>query len=156
MIDERIIRFFKKHHVLTIANSVNNEPWCANCFYVYLEDENALVFTTDPETRHGKEFLKNKIVAGSVVLETPIIGKIRGIQFQGIVSEPEGELSERARKLYLKRFPIAMLMDTHLWVVELTHIKMTDNRLGFGKKIIWTNDTGRTTNGRNKTVSPES
>ncbi|MCX6259954.1 MAG: hypothetical protein NTY95_03830 [Bacteroidia bacterium] len=138
MIDERIIRFFKKHHVLTIATSVNNEPWCANCFYVYLEDGNALVFTTDSETRHGKEFLKNIIVAGSVVLETPIIGKIRGIQFQGIVSEPEGELSEEARKLYLKRFPIAMLMDTHLWVVELTLVKMTDNRLGFGKKIFWT------------------
>jgi uncharacterized protein YhbP (UPF0306 family) len=137
MIDERIIRFFRKHHVLTIATSVNNEAWCANCFYVYLKDENSLVFTTDLETRHGKEFLKNKVVAGSVVLETPIIGKIRGIQFQGIVSEPDGDLSEKARKAYLKRFPVAMLMETHLWIVELTHIKMTDNRLGFRKKIIW-------------------
>jgi uncharacterized protein YhbP (UPF0306 family) len=137
MIDERIIRFFKKHHVLTVATSVNDEPWCANCFYVYLEKENSLVFTTDPETRHGKEFLKNKIVAGSVVLETRIIGKIRGIQFQGIVSEPEGVLSERVKRSYLKRFPVAMLMDTHLWVVELTNIKMTDNRLGFGKKLVW-------------------
>jgi uncharacterized protein YhbP (UPF0306 family) len=117
---------------------VNDEPWCANCFYVYLENENALVFTTDHETRHGKEFLENKVVAGSVVLETPIIGKIRGIQFQGIVSEPQGELSETVKKAYLKRFPVAMLMETHLWIVELTHIKMTDNRLGFGKKIIWT------------------
>jgi hypothetical protein len=137
MVDERIIRFFRKHHVLTIATSVNNEPWCANCFYVYLVDENALIFTTDPETRHGKEFLTNRIVAGSVVLETPVIGKIRGIQFQGIVSEPEGELSEKARNLYLRRFPVAMLLETHLWIVRLTHIKMTDNRLGFGKKIIW-------------------
>jgi uncharacterized protein YhbP (UPF0306 family) len=138
MIDERIIRFFKKHHVLTIATSINDEPWCANCFYVYLENENSLVFTTDPGTRHGKEFLKNKFVAGSVVLETPVIGKIRGIQFQGIVSEPGGEFSEIAERHYLKRFPVAMLMDTHLWVVELTHIKMTDNRLGFGKKLVWT------------------
>jgi uncharacterized protein YhbP (UPF0306 family) len=137
MIDEKIIRFLRKHHVLTIATSVNNEPWCASCFYVYLEDENALVFTTDLETRHGREFLKNKVVAGSVVLETPVIGKIRGIQFQGIVSELEGELSEKARKAYLKRFPVAMLMETHLWIVELIHIKMTDNRLGFGKKLIW-------------------
>lgn len=137
MVDERIIRFFRKHHVLTIATSVNNEPWCANCFYVYLRDENALVFTTDLETRHGKEFLKNKLVAGSVVLETPIIGKIRGIQFQGIVSEPQGELSKTIRKAYLKRFPVAMLMETRIWIVELTHIKMTDNRFGFGKKIIW-------------------
>lgn len=137
MIDKRVIRFFKKHHVLTVATSVNNEPWCANCFYVYLESDNALIFTTDPETRHGKEFLKNKFIAGSVVLETPIIGKIRGIQFQGIVTEPEGELSVTARKAYLKRFPVAMLMETHLWIVELTQIKMTDNRFGFGKKLIW-------------------
>jgi uncharacterized protein YhbP (UPF0306 family) len=137
MVDERIVRFFRKHHVLTIATSVNNEPWCANCFYVYLRDENALVFTTDLDTRHGKEFLKNKVVAGSVVLETAIIGKIRGIQFQGIVSEPQGVLSGTARKAYLKRFPVAMLMETHLWIVELTNIKMTDNRLGFGKKLVW-------------------
>lgn len=141
MIDERIVRFFRKHHVLTIATSVNDEPWCANCFYVYLEEKNALGFTTGHETRHGKEFLKNKVVAGSVVLETPVIGKIRGIQFQGIVSEPEGELLKTVRKSFLKRFPVAMLMETHLWIVELTHIKMTDNRLGFGKKIIWEKDS---------------
>jgi len=142
MVDEKIIRFFRKHHVLTIATSVNDEPWCANCFYVYLEDENALVFTTDHETRHGKEFLKNKVVAGSVVLETPVIGKIRGIQFQGLVSEPESVLSEKTRKAYLKRFPVAMLMETHLWIVGLTLIKMTDNRLGFGKKLVWKKGEG--------------
>ena len=137
MIDSRIIRFFKKHHVLTISTTVNNEPWCANCFYVYLEEENALVFTTDSDTRHGQEFVKNPIVAGSVVLETMVIGKIRGIQFQGIVSEPEEGMLLKTRSAYLKRFPPAVLMDTHLWVVKLTFIKMTDNRLGFGKKLIW-------------------
>ena len=139
MIDSKVIRFFRKHHVLTIATTVENEPWCANCFYVYLEKENALVFTTDRDTRHGKEFLLNHMVAGSVVLETMIVGKIRGIQFQGNVSEPEGELLSRAKTGYLKRFPVAALMDTHLWIVNLTYIKMTDNRLGFGKKLIWSN-----------------
>ena len=137
MIDSRIIKFFRKHHVLTIATTVDNEPWCANCFYVYLEEENALVFTTDIDTRHGKEFIKNPNVAGSVVLETMVIGKIRGVQFQGIVSEPEGELLSKAKWAYLKKFPPAALMDTHLWIVRLTLIKMTDNRLGFGKKMIW-------------------
>ena len=137
MIDKKIIQFLKKHHVLTIATTVNNEPWCASCFYVYLEEENAFVFTTDTETRHGQEFVKNPLVAGTVVLETVIVGKIRGIQFQGIVSEPEGTMAEPAKRAYLKRFPIATLMDTHLWIVKLTHIKMTDNKLGFGKKLIW-------------------
>jgi hypothetical protein len=137
MVDSRIIRFFRKHHVLTIATTVENEPWCANCFYVYLEEENSLVFTTDADTRHGEEFIKNPVVAGSVVLETMVIGKIRGIQFQGIVSEPEGEIISKAKWAYLKKFPPATLMDTHLWMVRLTLIKMTDNRLGFGKKLIW-------------------
>ena len=140
MIDRRVIRFFRKHHVLTIGTTVENEPWCANCFYVYLEEENALVFTTGNDTRHGQEFVKNPMVAGSVILETMVIGKIRGIQFQGIVSEPEGEMLSKVRRAYLKRFPPAILMDTHLWVVKLTFIKMTDNRLGFGKKIVWTQE----------------
>ena len=137
MIDSRIIKFFRKHHVLTIATSLENEPWCANCFYVYMKEENALVFTTDHNTRHGQEFLKNDIVAGSVVLETMIAGKIRGIQFQGTISEPDGDLLSRAKSAYLKRFPVAALMNITLWVVKLTNIKMTDNRLGFGKKILW-------------------
>ncbi len=140
MIDKKVIEFFRKHHVLTIATTVNNEPWCANCFYVYMEEENALVFTTDHDTRHGREFIINPKVAGSVVLETIAIGKIRGIQFQGLVSEPEGDMLSKAKTAYLKRFPPAILMDTHLWIVKLTHIKMTDNRLGFGKKIIWSGE----------------
>lgn len=137
MVDKSIVRFFRKHHVLTIATCVENEPWCANCFYVYLEEENALVFTTDAATRHGREFLLNSLVAGSVVLETMVVGRIRGIQFQGLVSEPAGALLSLAENAYLKRFPVAALMETKLWVVRLTLIKMTDNRLGFGKKLLW-------------------
>ena len=137
MIDSRIIRFLKRHHVLTVATTINNEPWCASCFYVYLADENLIVFTTDMDTRHGQEFVKNPVVAGAVALETRVIGKIRGVQFQGLVSEPEGDLVERANTAYLKRFPVALLMETHLWVVRPTILKMTDNRLGFGKKLIW-------------------
>jgi hypothetical protein len=137
MIDTRIIKFFRKHHVLTIATSIGDEPWCATCFYVYLEEENALVFTTDLKTRHGQEFLKNRKVAGAVALETRIIGKIQGIQFRGEVKEPEGDLAGKVQKAYIRRFPVAMLMDTHLWVVTLTHIKFTDNRLGFGTKLVW-------------------
>jgi uncharacterized protein len=141
MVDNRIIRFFRKHHVLTIATTSGSEPWCANCFYVYLEEENALVFTSDYETRHGREFLNNNLVAGSVVLETMVLGKIQGIQFQGLISETGDKLLSKSRTAYLRRFPMAALMDTRLWIVKLTYIKMTDNRLGFGKKLIWSENT---------------
>ncbi|MBN2683489.1 MAG: pyridoxamine 5'-phosphate oxidase family protein [Bacteroidales bacterium] len=136
-IDPKITEFINEHHVLTLATSSNEKPYCANCFYVLLESENSLVFTTDRETRHGMEALKNPAVAGSIVLETNIIGKIQGVQFTGKMYEPEGELLKKAKKRYLKRFPVAMLMKTNIWVIELEFIKFTDNRLGFGKKLIW-------------------
>ncbi len=135
--DERITKFLLKHHVLTIATCIDNESWCANCFYAYIEEEDCFVFTTDDDTRHGKEFEKNPDVSGSVVLETSVIGKIQGIQFQGVVSRPEGDRYKKAKSAYLKRFPFAVFMDTSLWVVKLNYVKLTDNRLGFGKKLVW-------------------
>ncbi|MFP4024390.1 MAG: pyridoxamine 5'-phosphate oxidase family protein [Thiohalospira sp.] len=136
-VDQRIIKFINKHHVLTLATSKKNIPYCANCFYVYSEEENMLIFTSDYETKHIKDVLKQNIVAGSIVLETNVIGKIQGVQFQGKISEPKGGLLKKVKSRYLKRFPVAMLMKTTLWTVELTFLKFTDNRLGFGKKLIW-------------------
>ena len=81
--------------------------------------------------------MSNANVAGSVVLETTLVGKIQGIQFTGIMERPGTDLLKKAKKAYLKKFPYAALMKTSLWVLNLNHIKMTDNRLGFGKKLIW-------------------
>lgn len=135
--EKRIVEFIGKHHVITLATCIDNVPWCANCFYTYLKDENALVFTSDMDTRHIMEAERNNQVSGSIVLETNIIGKIRGIQFSGILKRAEGEFGAKAKRAYLKKFPYTALMKTTLWVLELRHIKMTDNRLGFGKKLIW-------------------
>lgn len=102
-----------------------------------MEEDNSLVFTSDFDTKHIRQVSHNVYVAGSIVLETEIIGKLRGIQLQGIVSEARDELYTKARAAYLKRFPVAMLMKTTLWVIDLTFLKFTDNTLGFGKKLIW-------------------
>lgn len=105
-----------------------------------MESENALVFTTDVDTRHGREFGLNSLVAGTIALETRIPGKIRGVQFQGRVSVAGGERLKRARRSYLKRFPYAVAMDIYLWIIDITFLKLTDNRLGFGKKLLWRAD----------------
>ena len=136
-VDKRIIEFINKHHVLTLATSKNNVPYCANCFYVYHKEKNMLVFTTDHETKHAQDALQQGAVAGSIVLETNVVGKIQGLQLQGKMYEPQDELLKEVKSRYLKRFPVAMLMKTHLWVVELQFLKFTDNRLGFGKKLFW-------------------
>lgn len=135
--DPKIITFLNKHHVLTLATVSGDQPWVANCFYAFVEEQMSFVFTSGYETRHIQEAILNKKVAGNVVLETGIIGKIQGIQFSGTMELIEGEALGGASTAYLKRFPFAALMDTTLWLLPIDYLKMTDNRLGFGKKLVW-------------------
>ena len=137
-IDSKIVDFIEDHHVLTLATSKDNIPYCANCFYAYSPNKNALIFSSDMETKHIQDTLQNNSVAGSIVLETKTIGKIQGIQLQGTLRKATNIKEEKEiNKKYLKRFPYAILKETTLWILELSFIKMTDNRLGFGKKLVW-------------------
>lgn len=134
--DERFIKFIKKHHVLTLA-TVNSEgmPYVANCFYAFDAKRNLFVFTSDLATRHGAEMAANSSVALSIVLETRIVGRVQGLQVTGRALRGDDE----ARKCYIKRFPYAAAADLELWMVEPTMMKLTDNTLGFGKKLVWQN-----------------
>lgn len=138
--EQRIVDFIREHHILTLAVVRDNVPYCATCYYAYLREENQFIFTSGHETRHIHDVVdgNNYNVAGAIALETRIIGKIRGIQLTGTLREPEGDELKKARSAYLKRFPVARLMpELHLWILTPDFIKMTDNRLGFGKKLIW-------------------
>ena len=135
--DQRITKFLRRHHVMTLATCRDNKPWCCQCFYAYVDHLQGLVFTSDAATRHITEAMQQPYVSGSIVLETKIIGKLQGIQLEGILIEADGELLKEIKTVYLKRFPVALLMETKLWFLELSSMKMTDNRLGFGKKLHW-------------------
>ena len=134
---KEMVSFLKVHHVFTIATASGNRPWCAQCFYVYVPEWKAIVFTSDADTRHITESVENPYVAASILLETETIGKIQGLQIEGMVEKPEGNDLSKASRFYLKRFPYAVLIKTTMWVLRLTSIKMTDNRFGFGKKQYW-------------------
>ena len=173
--DQKIIRFLRRHHVFTLSTVSELGCWTAHCFYAFMPDNQALVFTTDPGTRHGSDMLQNPMVSGGIMLETKVIGKIRGIQFSGqaihlennvttslagapadatsLPSDPlqhpihnpmraplagEGE----SRMAYLKRFPFALAVKPDLWILYIDYIKMTDNRLGFGRKLEWRREAG--------------
>ena len=133
-LDERITTFIRKHHVLTLATvGGDNLPWVANCFYAYDAKRNKIVFTSDLTTRHGHEMELQPRVALSIVRETRIVGCVEGIQIEGIAERG----TEEARKVYIKRFPYAAVAPLTLWEVTPTMLKLTDNKLGFGKKLIW-------------------
>lgn len=134
MIEERIIKFIKRHHVLNLATvSAEGVPYCAACFYTYDSRRNRLIFTSDDTTRHAQEMLVNRSVACAITLETRIVGKIQGVQICGIAERGNND----DKLLYIKRFPYTALADLNIWAIEPTFIKLTDNTLGFGKKLIW-------------------
>ncbi|MDR0385141.1 MAG: pyridoxamine 5'-phosphate oxidase family protein [Prevotellaceae bacterium] len=135
--DASIINFIKKRHVLTLATCDGSVPYCSSMFYTLLEKEFCLVFTSAENTRHIMEITKNPVVAGAIAPATETVGKIQGLQFCGIMMDVSGQLKARATAAYLKRFPYAVLSGAPVWVIEITFAKFTDNRLGFGKKLIW-------------------
>lgn len=149
--DSRIVRFIGRHRVLTLAtaDSATGELWCCNLFYAYMPSGQAtdcpdfaggaFVFTSPEATRHAAMFSACPKVAGSVVLESKVVGRLQGLQLQGIVrrADTSAELLAAAKKAYLKRFPFAAPMLSDLWVLEVTRLKYTDNTLGFGTKLHW-------------------
>ncbi len=135
--NNRITEFFTEHHVLTMSTSVDSKSWCSNCFYVYLEEEATFLFTSDIDAKHIRMAIENPVVSGAIVLETTMVGKIRGIQFTGSLKQVSKEKHLKYKTKYLLKYPFAVLSSTELWLLKLDTIKMTDNRLGFGKKLHW-------------------
>ncbi|MFI3277952.1 MAG: pyridoxamine 5'-phosphate oxidase family protein [Rikenellaceae bacterium] len=130
----KITDFIERHHVMTLATSSELGVYCSNAFYAFNREAGALIFTTNSETtRHGAEMRANPQVAVSIVLESKIVGKIQGAQIVGRVEQAQGGDKE----IYLKAFPYATFMPLELWRVDIESVKLTDNTLGFGKKLIW-------------------
>ena len=131
---QKIAAFIDEHHVLTLATATKDGvPYCCNAFFAYRADEQAFVFTSDKTTLHGEMMLANPRVAASVVLETRTVGKVQGLQITGTVMPAK----EGDKMAYIKSFPYAAVADLTLWRIEADFMKLTDNRLGFGKKLIW-------------------
>ena len=135
--DKAIVQFINKHYLLALATSKDNLVYCCNVYYVFNKENNSLFFSSDTKTKHAQDFIANPNVAGTIALETKEISKIQGVQLLGKIKELKGKQLKIAKEQYVKVYPYSRLMETHLWEMELTFAKMTHNRLGFGKKLIW-------------------
>ena len=131
---EKIVSFVEQHHVLSLATTLDDEVSVCSAFYAFDEQSLSFVLASSEDTLHIQQAKKNENVAGNILLETKEVGKIQGLQFFGRMQKLE---NERLKKLYFKRFPYALALLPTLWQIEVKRFKLTDNRLGFGKKIIY-------------------
>ena len=144
---ERLLKFLREHQVLTLAvMEADGNPYAAALFYA-VDDELRFHVVTDPATRHGKAMLANPSVAGTIQLDRQEWREIRGVQFRGI-GRPLGS-AERAQawEIYSARFPFLRqpnailtreLVNTAMWRIDTTWIRLIDNQIGFGHKEEWT------------------
>lgn len=129
---QKIQSFLERRHILSLASCNGDSPFCCSVFYVYDSKRNHFVFASSDDTEHIKNITHNDRVAGTVHLDTDSIASIKGVQFQGRVTQYSGN-----KTIYYKRFPLSVAFRPKLWKIEIEWFKMTDNELGFGTKLIW-------------------
>jgi uncharacterized protein len=135
--EERIAKFIVSHRLLTLATTEGHLPFCCNVFYVFHPEKRNFYFMSSSETKHVQDAITQPMVAGTIVSGDVNIANIQGIQFTGRFFQPKGDEFDNGSILYMKKFPLAHFISSSLWTIEPDFIKMTDNTLGFGKKILW-------------------
>ncbi len=119
---------------MSLATHFKDEISSCSLFYAYSKELNSFVVASSEDTIHIKHIKNTPNIAANILLETKTVGKIQGLQIRGKFTEPK---DNSLKKLYFKTFPYALAISPKLWQIEVEYFKLTDNRLGFGKKIIW-------------------
>lgn len=132
---EKIEIFLAEHHVMSLATVGENGPGSCSLFYAYCPETVSFVAASDPKTEHIRNVLHDSRIAASIALETKTVGKIQGLQLKGAMSRTE---DAGMHAVYFRAFPYAKVLNPTLWVIRPESMKLTDNRLGFGKKLMWT------------------
>lgn len=131
---EKIENFIAEHHVMSLATSYEDELSVCSLFFVYDVVSRSFIVASSDETTHIKHIKQNSKIAGNILLETKKVGEIKGLQFKG---EFTTVTENRLKLSYFKKFPYALALNPTLWQIEVDCFKLTDNSLGFGKKLIW-------------------
>lgn len=134
---QHLMRYLKKQHVLSVCTGSGEDLWCANCYYVFNEARMAFWLMTEADTRHGQLMQTQARVAGTISGQPKTVLLIKGVQYSGRIHRLSGAREAEALLAYQKRFPVAKKVIAPLWEITLDELKMTDNALGFGHKIVW-------------------
>ncbi len=135
---ENMRAFIERHHLLTLATVHDNQPYGCSAFYAFDAEQVCFIVASEMQTRHIGNVLRNPNVAAVIALETRDVGKIQGIQVQGVMTQTT---QKRDKQRYFKHFAYAKIMQPTLWRIRIDTMKLTDNRLGFGTKLMWRRDS---------------
>jgi uncharacterized protein YhbP (UPF0306 family) len=142
---DRIGSFLAAHHVMSLATFGPSEPHATNLFYAC--DGLALVWVSEPDTRHSREIESNSRVAATIAPDYSDFAAIRGVQIAGTAHRIVAE-DQRMRLLALleARYPFLRQLAAgpkklrqayariSVYRLEPARMVMIDNTKGFGHK----------------------
>ena len=135
--DKEILDFINECKVATVCGADEQQPYCFNCYYSFLENEGILIYKSSYGTHHEKILEQNALVAGTIIPEQIDLSTLRGVQFEGVMMKESFDIAMKASSSYYLRFPFAMAVPGKIYCIELKKIKFTDNARGFGHKQHW-------------------
>ncbi len=123
---------------MTLGTASEAGAYCAPVFYVWEQSRGIFIIKSSRSSRHFREAVASPFVAGSILPDIMEISRIYGLQFTGSCSDMEGlpEFGE-LENLYHRTYPEGRSIEGNFLIVNPSYFKLTDNRLGFGAKIIW-------------------
>ena len=134
--DKAIVDFIEKQKTASVCClDEDGNPYCFSIFYVFDKVERRLYFKSSASSNHGHYLKLNNRIAGTIMPDKLNTLAVKGIQFTGFVEN--NPVHHHATTEYHKKIPIALAMPGEVWTIQLETIKMTDNTIGFGKKILW-------------------
>ena len=134
----KITEFIERNHVVSLALVCpDGTLWASNSFYVYDHDKVALIILSNEKSRHAKAMHFHSYIAGTISGQTKDIRKIQGIQFMATAKHLESKSDDGARRLYYKKFPLARVIPSEVWILHFEELKFTDNTLFFAEKTLW-------------------
>ncbi|MBK9282998.1 MAG: hypothetical protein IPM51_01615 [Sphingobacteriaceae bacterium] len=144
-IPNEINKFLNANQVATVCFiDEENHPYCINCFYVYDEEYEILIFKSSPGTNHHNMILSENRVAGTILPMKVDVLKLKGIQFTAQILSEQYLTAFHAGTTYYKKNPFALAMPGYVWAVQLLSMKFTDNTMVFAKKMHWNTNKNTT------------
>ncbi len=143
---DRIAAFLDAHHVMSLATLSAQGPHAANVFYA--RDGFALLWVSDPASRHSVELEADARVAATIARDYADFAAICGLQVAGRARRiVEASDRQRARQLlearydFLKEAAHGALRDNyrHAEIYRLDGVRfvLIDNARGFGHKDVF-------------------
>jgi uncharacterized protein YhbP (UPF0306 family) len=137
--------FLHAHHTFTLA-TVADDGSAHAASLLYALEGLALVWTSDPATRHSLHLASRRQVSATVAPDYNDFSAIRGVQIAGEAVRLEGAAELHARALMAVRYPFLRLLaespaallaawrKAAFYRLEPSRLTLIDNTRGFGHK----------------------